>query len=182
MGAAYPRSDNAPEFSWPLIDGAMQLKHGNKTTIIYPENGPISTHSDLDRTNLDHSLNFIVPNEYTAAGNTTFRALVWSFSPSSIDKESNTKNNLREITREFHTGQNPALYIVALDPTANTGGNPSAAVMSTLPQWMGDQLLDLQPISAPTFTVDPTALGPGPEATLRTTTSLRCGTSPTPAT
>ncbi len=163
----YPHSDNAPEFSWPLVDGAMQLKHGNKTTVIYPENGPISTQKDLDRTNLDHSLNFIIPNEYTAAGNTTFRALVWSFSPSSIDKESNTKNNLREITREFHTGQNPALYIVPLDPTAKAGGNPSAAVMSTLPQWMGDQLLDLQPISAPTFTVDPVTLGPGPEATFK---------------
>ena len=97
----YPESDNGPLFEWPNIDGAMQLKTGNKTTVIYPENGPISTHGSLDRTNLDHTLNFIIPNVHTAVGDTTFRVLVWASSPSSIKNETNPKDNELKVTEHF---------------------------------------------------------------------------------
>ena len=160
----YPTSDNAPTFEWPLIDGALQLKRGNSTKVIYPENGPIATHSPLDRTNLDHSLNFLIPANYTNTGSTTFKALVWSFSPSAIDNEPNPNNNLKQLTHTFQAGEDPLLYVIPLDPSANPGDEPEVATMSSVPQWMGDSLLDFHPVANPTFFVFQQNLGPGPEA------------------
>ncbi len=163
----YPESDNGPLFEWPNIDGAMQLKTGNKTTVIYPENGPISTHGSVDRTNLDHTLNFIIPKAHTAEGNTTFRVLVWAVSPSSIKNETNPDNNDKSLSLHFWKGENPFLYVAALDPSANPGDEPSPTVMSTVQEWMGDGLLDLHPIANPGFLVFEDAVVPGDEAEVK---------------
>lgn len=160
----YPVTDNGPHFEWPDIDGAIQVVRGNKNLVIYPENGPISTHSVMDRTNLDHSLNFIVPSAYIKEGQTKFRVLLWYSSPAAIENEPNPINNLKEITKTFHKGEDPFLIVLPMDPSANPGDEPSAATMTGVPVWMGNNLLDFHPVAAPGFQVSGNTVTPGAEA------------------
>jgi hypothetical protein len=151
--------------NWGPVDGAMLLEKGGDDLVIYPENGPITAENKLqDRTKVDASLNFLVPTGWNS-GQVKFTALIWAFSPSTLeDKEPNPDNNRESLTRTFQETEEPVVNMVALDDGTGVGPTPTLSSTIAAAVYAYTDLLTFLPLSNPPFIVETNALGPGPEA------------------
>jgi hypothetical protein len=159
----YPRVDHGP--AWGPVDGAMLLTNGADDLILYPENGPIGAIAGLpDRTDADAALNFLVPDAF-AVGGTQFKALIWSFSPSTLtEKEPNPSNNLKTLAPAFHTASGTQLILAPLDDGTGPAPAPTIASTTAAANAIAADLRKYLPMAEPAILPLFSPVGPGPEA------------------
>lgn len=90
--------------SWPGVTGALGIWAGNQFLgTRWPEKTYITARQDGgDRANLDDSLYFRVPTEWTNRPGLRFTTLVWAASPNTIDEEARADNNMKTVFVDFH--------------------------------------------------------------------------------
>lgn len=154
----HPRANTG---SWAPIDGAILVKHGGSEEVLYPVNGPIATGIDVDRTEANSALNFALDPKWYAEGTLNITALVWAFSPSTLDdKEPNPENNLMSTTVQFKVAKKPNIHVVPLDDGAGPGPSPTLGwtIFSTL--FVSNNIIRFHPIADTNLTLYPAPVGP----------------------
>ena len=147
------------------VDGALLVERaGEEDLILHPDNGPIPP--GLDRTEIDGALNFDLPWQVFTEGETTFTAQVWSAGGAWITEEPDSDNNLMSRTVEFHTGENPTIWVVALDDGAGPGPviDDVDDVLFPFAVFAYEDLVDYLPLATVNFLIYPEPVLPGPEA------------------
>ncbi len=155
----HPRANTG---SWAPIDGAILVKRGSEQEVLYPVNGPISTGLTADRADVNSALNFMLDPKWYSEGNLNISALVWAFSPSTLDdEEPNPQNNLMTTQVTFQVARKPNVHVVPLDDGAGPGPSPTLGwtVFSSL--YVASNIVRYHPVAETNMTVYPIPLGPG---------------------
>ena len=148
--------------SWAPIDGAILVKRGDDQEILYPVNGPISTGLSADRADVNSALNFMLDPKWYSEGNLNISALVWAFSPSTLDdKEPNPQNNLMTTSVTFTVARKPNVHVVPLDDGAGPGPSPTFGWLVFSSLFVSNNIIRYHPVAETNLTVYPIPLGPG---------------------
>ena len=155
----HPRANTG---SWAPIDGAILVKRGDDQEILYPVNGPISTGLTADRADVDSALNFMLDPTWYSEGNLNITALVWAFSPSTLDdKEPNPQNNLMTTSVTFKVARKPNVHVVPLDDGAGPGPSPTLGWVIFSSLFVSNNIIRYHPVAETNLTIYPIPLGPG---------------------
>lgn len=98
---------------WFPVHGVLEgWRDGEYLGMRAPENGPIPAFlGGGDRTNVDHTLNFRLPNDWRY-GTVTLRAFIYSQDPESpFEEEPIWVNNFREVEVEYHLADGVSLSL-----------------------------------------------------------------------
>ena len=147
------------------VDGALLVERaGEEDLVLTPDNGPIPP--GLDRTEIDGALNFDLPWQVVTEGETTFTAQVWSAGGAWITEEPDSANNLKSRTVQFLTGENPTVWLVALDDGAGPGPVVEDVddVLFPFAVFAYEDLVEYLPLASVNFQIYPEPVFPGPEA------------------
>lgn len=147
------------------VDGALLIERaGDEDVVLAPDNGPIPP--GLDRTEIDGALNFELPWNVVTEGETTFTAQVWSADGAWITEEPDSDNNLRSRAVEFHPGESPTVWLVALDDGAGPGPvvDDVDDLLFPFALFAYEDLVEYLPVASVNFQIYPVPVLPGPEA------------------
>ena len=95
------------EDSWAPISGVLEIWDGAQFIgQLTPENPGATAWADGgDRLDLNDSLYFELPLQWSEGNNVRFSTLVWSFNPSTLELEPSDTNNVRHVFVDFHDAQ-----------------------------------------------------------------------------
>jgi hypothetical protein len=147
---------------WSPVDGLLHLHRNGEEHIVYADNAPITAFVEgSNRHEINQSLNFLLPTNWTTSGDVTITAFVWSDHPhTALYIESDPGNNFAQGTVTFHQAEGPPVVVWRLDPVSTSAfsdlGYQSALSTVTLSFQMR------HPVDVPNFVVIYTPLGPGP--------------------
>ncbi|HEX9550957.1 MAG TPA: hypothetical protein VF971_07670 [Candidatus Limnocylindrales bacterium] len=108
--------DVFPNESWPNTWGALEARrNGQQIGWMWPDNGPIIARAGSgDRTSLDDSLLFRIPNSWTS-GTVTLTAFVFSYTVETpFTQEPFSADNFRSETVTFQQGEPLTLHLAPL--------------------------------------------------------------------